>query len=724
MPKIKNNVLRARENDTNEYTDIPVVVSEESFAQAKVAEAWANGTKNGVPVPPTDPAYHNNAKYYSEQVAQAVSVDVKEWLDDHPEATTTVQDGSLTESKFADSLKLKTIKEYVTPEMFGAVGDGVTDDSIAMQSAISSNKTVYLTNNKTYLITSPLTISYDNTLIDGHNAKIIYRKEQSETPSHTESLFVIVEKDDVTIKNLHMEYDGTFTVSGDYGGFIFGIYVDQSNRFKAEGLEISHFNNSGIYVGITNVYCEKPLVTNCYLHHNRVAGVAYNYTKDGIVSNCILTYNGSEDSNGTGYGFTGAIAGTPINTIVTNNNASYNYRKGIDFHSGTNGVIANNICVHNRAFGIFVCVHIHGTWNIENNIITDMVSDTNIDGLQTYAIFVGGEDSDPSTATPTTFNIIGNSILNMNKVYGYMAVFGEEMCDIAKGRLNITNNIVDVKSIDRLYSSKNKASYVANYFFDLTFESNQIYVESCDQVPFYVRSKQHRKKIISNNVIDIIASNSTNGFYLRDQTSVPQSCLIFSGNSLNIPETTWTAASGAVQLSRFSRELFTDNVINGTVSREWDGYKFTDSKYVLPTTFYWTKGSIVWNLNLNQNHVGWYCTTAGYGADNVPAGQSVAVWEEWNYDIPPIVVTADSSGGQTVYTADKTVAEILSAINAGADPSAVMGNEVFKLSLADPTTPKLVFASTSFVNSTIVYRALEFTVQSNEDVITLVDSAA
>lgn len=31
------------------------------------AEAWAKGTRNGDPVPSTDPTYHNNAKYWSEQ---------------------------------------------------------------------------------------------------------------------------------------------------------------------------------------------------------------------------------------------------------------------------------------------------------------------------------------------------------------------------------------------------------------------------------------------------------------------------------------------------------------------------------------------------------------------------------------------------------------------------------------------------------------------------------
>lgn len=34
---------------------------------AEDSEAWANGTRNGVPVTSSDPAYHNNSKYWSEQ---------------------------------------------------------------------------------------------------------------------------------------------------------------------------------------------------------------------------------------------------------------------------------------------------------------------------------------------------------------------------------------------------------------------------------------------------------------------------------------------------------------------------------------------------------------------------------------------------------------------------------------------------------------------------------
>ena len=40
--------------------------SEQSLTNSQTAEAWAKGTRNGVDVPSTDPAYHNNAKYYAE----------------------------------------------------------------------------------------------------------------------------------------------------------------------------------------------------------------------------------------------------------------------------------------------------------------------------------------------------------------------------------------------------------------------------------------------------------------------------------------------------------------------------------------------------------------------------------------------------------------------------------------------------------------------------------
>lgn len=73
--------------------------------------------------------------------AQAhTSEQIEQWLNEHPEATTTVQDHSLT----IDKMVVGTLN-YVTPEMFGAVGDGVEDDTQALQRMFASGaKTFWL----------------------------------------------------------------------------------------------------------------------------------------------------------------------------------------------------------------------------------------------------------------------------------------------------------------------------------------------------------------------------------------------------------------------------------------------------------------------------------------------------------------------------------------------------------------------------------------------------
>lgn len=153
---------------------------------------------------------------------------VMDWLDDHPEATTTVQDGSITEAKLAQDvladlaeipslkeaivpltpsatsgdvgkfMKVKTVSGgkvtayefgsaggggsvdlfYVTPEDYGAVGDGETDDSEAVQAACDAGYAVYFASNKTYYLASTVTIDHDCHLFGGENTVI-----KTETPS-------------------------------------------------------------------------------------------------------------------------------------------------------------------------------------------------------------------------------------------------------------------------------------------------------------------------------------------------------------------------------------------------------------------------------------------------------------------------------------------------------------------------------------------------------------
>ena len=110
-----------------------------------------------------------------EVIEQAVS----DWLDDHPEATTTVEDGSLTEEKLTSATLAVLKNNYVTPEMFGAKGDGETDDTLAINSMLASGNKTFSFANKTYLVDGSIDVSttceiyFDHTVLKAKSSSAL-----------------------------------------------------------------------------------------------------------------------------------------------------------------------------------------------------------------------------------------------------------------------------------------------------------------------------------------------------------------------------------------------------------------------------------------------------------------------------------------------------------------------------------------------------------------------
>lgn len=113
-------------------------------------------------------------------------------------ASNKLADNCVTTNKIApqciipekiDSMLLNKIyNNYVTPEMFGAKGDGVTDDTIALQQmftqAGTNHHAIKLGNGKTYLISNTLRYDVDRANFDGNFATIKVSnncKKQNET---------------------------------------------------------------------------------------------------------------------------------------------------------------------------------------------------------------------------------------------------------------------------------------------------------------------------------------------------------------------------------------------------------------------------------------------------------------------------------------------------------------------------------------------------------------
>ena len=56
------------------------------------------------------------------------------------------------------------IDDYVTPEMYGAKGDGTTDDSTAIQNAVNNKGLVLFSSGKNYKVTSTIRLGKDTVL--------------------------------------------------------------------------------------------------------------------------------------------------------------------------------------------------------------------------------------------------------------------------------------------------------------------------------------------------------------------------------------------------------------------------------------------------------------------------------------------------------------------------------------------------------------------------------
>ena len=289
----------------------------------------------------------NNLK---EQFNKPIQEQVDNWLDAHPETTTTVQDGSLTEEKFSDELKVHTIKDYVTPQMFGAVGDGVADDTIALKSAFeyaAENNIRCFIPSGIYNISPTLSTKYT----DGWTYTYCF-----DTPSnlHIEG----ASRESVVLKVVtDVEYTSVFCnydVSTAYSNIsIKNLTIEQNYDTPSSDIATSGRNNPKYVIGLYSP-CENVVIDNIYFKNCcgvNTVHINHYETTNVTLSNCKFDYKYVREVD---HYDRSVVYMECANYLVINNEVNGNFETlgGIELH-GYNGT-----CRNNRVRDCYTAIHI------------------------------------------------------------------------------------------------------------------------------------------------------------------------------------------------------------------------------------------------------------------------------------------------------------------------------------------------------------------------------
>lgn len=197
----------------------------------------------------------------------------------------------------------------VTPEMYGAYGDGIHDDTEALQECIRSNNSVYLKG--TYLITQPLVFDYVSniTFIGGVITRLQNETFNTITGYESSNIHFIYVTFEGNGNDRSMNYvwkdnvQACAIISGhcrdisfehcEITGFNYGLYI-LGPDVENEPLSFDNLSIKGLIAYCSFFNCHTPIDTygkSLNIHHNVFYGIT------GPVVQIEPTYNSSYPSN-------------------------------------------------------------------------------------------------------------------------------------------------------------------------------------------------------------------------------------------------------------------------------------------------------------------------------------------------------------------------------------------------------------------------------------------
>jgi hypothetical protein len=340
------------------------------------------------------------------------------------------------------------LRESLSVKDFGAVGDGVTDDTAAIQQAFTSaaaftpKKTVYFPAG-TYVINPSTTIDATGCSIDGDGQNVSIIKPSALTTA------VVGGYQHITFNT-----DSNFTVSNiqiDLTNVVYSVVFPLSQRsyhilaYNCTNWAIRNCSFTGISNNHIGVYANGGNyweITDCYFE-NLVPSIQYSqainiqeYSGTHRVLNNVMNGTGLFSNSGDGLvsnniayniAFGAGLAFGPFidckNNVITNNHCTggfgspdvnATYTAGIE-NWGSDSIISGNYCSNNSGSGIS-----HGGYRgvVSGNIcLNNGIGGTGLNGISVFSVLA------PITTSGSNSVITGNLCSDTQAVktqaYGY-----------------------------------------------------------------------------------------------------------------------------------------------------------------------------------------------------------------------------------------------------------------------------------------------------------------
>ena len=286
------------------------------------------------------------------------------------------------------------IKDYVTPEMFGAKGDGTHDDTDYLQIALNSEKGLSLFEDKTYLITDNIDLPH-LVSIEGNNATI--KVDYSGNREHP-------------IQNAN--------------------WLDNENN-----LNTLYLNNINFYVNSTSAGIKLIGLTD----YNKITITNCNYSNNSSIS--YGTWFLDMYSNNSNV----LIDNVNVNTSTTNENL---FNTGIGLREYRNSKTSNNIIISNSNFKhngkdeVIWCDSWKGT--LKNVIIDKCVIEDNSTTSSTFCYF--GNSGDNTTILIENINIINCILIKDVLSTNGLKLGSQNSTNSTDKNINVINTDIIVKT--------------------------------------------------------------------------------------------------------------------------------------------------------------------------------------------------------------------------------------------------------------------------------------